>query len=136
MRSSITSSPLDRRVHHVQTDPLELPRFIKDAQIAIVSGDAQRGPKASEAFNILRSALESLNVHMASCDIFTDICVDFTQKKDVPNGYDVHISTRSERDKFMFKTTYVIDGKHLELFGLKYDLELKLFDVRVALGEF
>lgn len=121
MHSSITSRSL------------EIPAFIKDAQVLILQyGELPRNTKSHD---MLRHAMRSMNVEIYPHDTIAGITVDFTERTGVPNGYDVKLATAGTRGILKIETTYTVPGERLELYGRQYDLEQELFNVRAALNE-
>jgi hypothetical protein len=122
MRSSITSRAL------------ELPELIEHAQMLILQyGEL---PKTNEPYEILRQSLRAMGADLYPHDRITSIAVDFSERKDVPSGYDVKISVQSNRGVLKIETVYTMSGERLELYERQYKLEQELANVRAALGEF
>jgi hypothetical protein len=112
---------------------LEIPAFVKDAQVLILQyGELPRNTKSHD---MLRHAMRSMNVEIYPHDTITGITIDFTERTGVPNGYDVKLATSGTRGVLKIETTYTVPGERLELYGRQYDLEQELFNVRAALNE-
>lgn len=121
MRSSITSRAL------------ELPEFMKQAQVLILQyGEL---PKTNEPYEILRYAMRGLGIEFYPHDRITSLSIDFTERKDAPNGYDIDLGVHSDRGVLKIKTVYTMPGERLELYGRQYKLEQELFAVRYALND-
>lgn len=117
----------------ISSRSIELPEFIKQAQVLV----RQYGelPKTNEPYEILKQAMRSFGIEFFVHDRITSLTVDFTERRDVPSGYDIKIGVQSARGALKIETVYTMPGERLALYGQQYKLEQELFAVRYALNE-